>query len=156
MKIVKALSFSMLAVAGLTLPALAQDAAAPVKTESTAEAHKKGSDHRRDRGMHYKRMKRGAGPFMMMYRGVFDTDKDGKVTQAEIDEKMASLITTHDADKNEELSLDEFAALYAEVTRPMTVRAFQRLDKDGNGQIDKAEQDAFQAQLKKFTNDKED
>ena len=49
--------------------------------------------------------------------------------------------TQFDADKNGNLSLAEFEALWAEITKPVAVRAFQFLDPDGDAAIAKAELD---------------
>lgn len=64
-----------------------------------------------------------------------DADKDGKLTQAEIDKARADRFAKFDANGDGKLSLDEFDNLLREVTRPMTVRAFQRLDPDGDAGI---------------------
>ena len=41
-------------------------------------------------------------------------------------------IKTYDTDANSTLSLEEFAVMHAAHTRPMTVRAFQMHDTDGD------------------------
>ena len=46
-----------------------------------------------------------------------------------------------DADTDGNLSLEEFQALWAEITKPLAVRAFQFLDPDGDAAIAKAELD---------------
>ena len=82
---------------------------------------------------------RGMGPAMILER--FDVDGDGKVTRDEaattIDEKLA----TFDGDTNGTLSLEEFQGLWVEQTHEMMVRGFQRLDRDGDGEITRAEID---------------
>ena len=45
----------------------------------------------------------------------------------------------HDADGDGNLSLEEFAELWHETTRPLTVRAFQMLDTDGDAVVTRAE-----------------
>ena len=45
------------------------------------------------------------------------------------------------------MSLEEFAALWHETTRPLTVRAFQTLDTDGDAVVSRAEYDRPLAQL---------
>lgn len=108
-------------------------------------------------------MQEGRGPGMMMQRGghgtmdmggmadnpvyqSFDADDDGTVTAAELEAGIAALHTEHDADGNGTLSSDEFAALFAEVTRGMAERPFTMLDADDNGEIS-AEEMAFPAQM---------
>ncbi len=70
-----------------------------------------------------------------------DADGDGKLTQAEIDKFRNDRHAAHDANGDGNLSLDEFAGLWHETTRPLTVRAFQMLDTDGDGVIARAEYD---------------
>ena len=70
-----------------------------------------------------------------------DADGDGKLTQAEIDKVRNDRHAAHDADGDGNLGLDEFAALWHETTRPLTVRAFQMLDTDGDAIITRAEYD---------------
>lgn len=78
----------------------------------------------------------GRGGEMMRHMfGLVDADKDGKVTQAEIDEARESRFAQYDADKNGKLSVDEFENLFREITRPMMVRAFQHLDPDGDAAL---------------------
>ena len=78
------------------------------------------------------------GPRGEMMRQMFDladADKDGKVTQAEIDKARDERFAKYDANKDGKLNLEEFEGLLREITRPMTVRAFQHLDPDGDAAI---------------------
>ena len=70
-----------------------------------------------------------------------DADGDGKLTQAEIDEARNDLHVAHDADGDGNLGLEEFAGLWHETTRPLTVRASQMLDTDGDAVVTRAEYD---------------
>ena len=70
-----------------------------------------------------------------------DTNNDGALSQDEINAAVNSRFTQFDADKNGSLSLTEFEALWADITRPMAVRTFQFLDPDGDAAISKAELD---------------
>ena len=70
-----------------------------------------------------------------------DADGDGTLTQAEIDKARNDLHAAHDADADGNLSLEEFAGLWHETTRPLTVRAFQMLDTDGDAVVTRAEYD---------------
>ncbi len=75
---------------------------------------------------------RGMGQEMMQR---YDADKDGKLTQAEIDQNRTSWHAEFDGDKNATLSLDEFRALWLKARGEMIVREFQFFDADGNGQL---------------------
>lgn len=65
----------------------------------------------------------------------YDADKDGKVTQAEIDQNRQQWLAEADADKNGTLSLEEFKVLWLKGRNEMMVREFQFFDRDGNGQV---------------------
>ena len=84
-------------------------------------------------------MLRGLGAEQVMRE--VDTDRDGRITQAEIDAAVNARFARFDADSNGRLSLDEFGALWADITRPAAVRAFQFMDPDGDSAITKAEVD---------------
>jgi hypothetical protein len=85
----------------------------------------------------------GGGMGGMMGRGMmgqemmarYDVNKDGKITQAEIDQNRTQWHGEFDADKNASLSLDEFRALWLKARGEMIVREFQFFDVDGNGQV---------------------
>jgi Ca2+-binding EF-hand superfamily protein len=64
-----------------------------------------------------------------------DTDKDGTITKAEATARRDKSLATYDADGSKTLSIKEFEGLWAEITRHRMVRAFQRLDRDGDGQV---------------------
>ena len=84
------------------------------------------------------------GQFGLVAMEIFesiDTDSDGKLSQTEIDKVRNDRHATHDGDHDGNLNLDEFAGVWHETTRPLTVRAFQMLDKDGNALISRAEYD---------------
>ena len=70
-----------------------------------------------------------------------DTNGDGALSQEEINAAVNSRFAEFDADKNGSLSLTEFEALWAEITKPVAVRAFQFLDPDGDAAVSKAELD---------------
>ncbi len=76
----------------------------------------------------------------------FDTDKDGTVSADEITKGVASLHKTYDADGNGSLSLSEFQALHAQMTRDFARRPFQMMDRNADGQIS-AEEMRFPAQM---------
>jgi hypothetical protein len=68
-----------------------------------------------------------------------DTDGDGALSQAEIDAAVNGRLSEFDADGNGALSLTEFEALWASLTQPVAVRAFQQLDPDGDASVTAAE-----------------
>lgn len=70
---------------------------------------------------------------------MFDTNKDGTLSPEEMTAGIKAELTKYDTDANGTLSLDEFAVMQAVRTRPMTVRAFQMHDSDGDGQVTEAE-----------------
>ena len=74
----------------------------------------------------------GHGGMMRMFWERYDTNEDGKITQAEIDANRTEWHGKFDADKNGTLSLKEFEALWLEARRREMVREFQRFDKDGD------------------------
>ena len=76
----------------------------------------------------------------------FDADGNGTVTLAEAEAGVAALHARHDANGDGVLSPDEFAALFAEVTRGFAERPFVMLDIDKDGQIS-ADELAFPAQM---------
>jgi hypothetical protein len=82
----------------------------------------------------------GGGMAMSVLRS-FDLNKDGKLTQAEIDQVRTERFATYDADGDGRLALAEFDALWQEVTRPVMVRAFQHLDPDGDASVSAGEFD---------------
>lgn len=65
----------------------------------------------------------------------FDTNKDGNVTQAEIDQARTDRLAKFDTNKDGKLSLQEFGPLWLDFTRQKMVRSFQRLDRDGDAVI---------------------
>ena len=88
-----------------------------------------------------------------MFRAVFmqiDADKDGKITQAEIDAFRDAKVSGADTSGDGALSIEEFDTIYREMTRSRMVDAFQRLDDDGDGQISKAEMDTRFGNVVKF------
>ena len=70
-----------------------------------------------------------------------DADGNGTLSQAEIDQVRNDRHAAHDADRDGNLELEEFAGLWHETTRPFTVRVFQMLDTDGDAIVTRAEYD---------------
>ncbi len=69
----------------------------------------------------------------------FDTDGDRALTQAEIDAGIAARVASADADGDGALSLAEFGTVWEDMTETRRVRAFQRLDPNGDASITAAE-----------------
>lgn len=86
----------------------------------------------------------GKGHFRLLAMEMFDSidaDGDGQLTQAEIDQVRNDRHAQYDANGDGNLGLEEFAGLWQETTRPLTVRAFQMLDRDGDAIVTRAEYD---------------
>lgn len=114
------LNKAKLALALLTTAALGAGTLAAV-----ASADERGGWHGRQ----------GRGGMMMYFTERYDTNKDGKVTQVEIDTSRADWFARFDTDKDGKLSLKEYEALWLEEHRKRMVRAFQKLDPDGDAAI---------------------
>jgi Ca2+-binding EF-hand superfamily protein len=76
---------------------------------------------------------RGGMMRQMMER--YDANKDGKLTQQEIDDNRTQWFARFDADQNGSLSLKEFEALWLEAHRQEMIREFQRLDPNGDAAV---------------------
>ena len=96
----------------------------------------------------------GGGMRMMMGHqsnamATFDTNKDGTLSPDEMTAGIQAELKTYDADANGKLSLEEFAVMHAAHTRPMTVRAFQMHDADGDAQVTEAEMTSMADMMQK-------
>ena len=79
---------------------------------------------------------RGHGPmgfYEMSER--YDANKDGKISQEEIDTNRTSWLSEFDGDKSGALALGEFQNLWLKARNQQMVREFQQFDRDGNGQV---------------------
>ena len=65
----------------------------------------------------------------------FDINKDGKVTQAEIDQTRKDQFAKYDSNHDGVLSLEEYQALWLDAMRRVMVRQFQANDADGDARI---------------------
>jgi len=65
----------------------------------------------------------------------FDTDKDDALTQPEVDKARRVQFAKFDKDGNGSLGLEEFQALWLDVTRERMVDRFQRHDDDGDAKV---------------------
>lgn len=143
-------NFALLAVATLGLAAVAVPVVAQQTQMEPGQMMGGGigmmGDHDGMMGGH-------GGMGMMMVGGqnyamaTFDTDKDGTLSPEEMTVGIQAEIKTYDADGNGTLSLEEFAVMHAAHTRPMTVRAFQMHDPDGDAQVTEAEMAAMAAMM---------
>jgi Ca2+-binding EF-hand superfamily protein len=78
---------------------------------------------------------KGGGMMGVQMMERYDANKDGKVSQEEIDQNRTSWHGEFDGDKNATLSIDEFQNLWLKARREQMVREFQEFDRDGNGQV---------------------
>jgi Ca2+-binding EF-hand superfamily protein len=62
----------------------------------------------------------------------FDSNSDGKLTQAEVDQVRRDRFTKFDTDTDGKLTLQEYQALWLDAMRRYMVDRFQGLDDDGN------------------------
>jgi hypothetical protein len=69
----------------------------------------------------------------------YDSNGDGKLTQAEIDETRGARLARFDTDGNGSLNLTEYQALWLDAMRERMVDRFQDLDDDGDGAVTKEE-----------------
>ena len=128
--------FALAAVAALGLAAVA----VPVVAQQGQMQH--GGMMESGMGQHGGMM--GGGMGMMggtqsYAMATFDANKDGTLSPEEMTAGIQAELKTYDTDANGTLSLDEFAVMHAAHTRPMTVRAFQMHDADGDAQVTEAE-----------------
>jgi len=73
----------------------------------------------------------------------FDVNKDGTLTQEEVDQVVQERFAKADTAGNGSVDLEEFKAFWLTDSREGMVRAFQRLDRDGDGSVTKAEYDGI-------------
>lgn len=65
----------------------------------------------------------------------YDTNADGAVTQAEINDTRANRLKQFDRNTDGKLSLEEYQALWLDAYRRQMVDQFQRHDDDGDGAV---------------------
>ena len=65
----------------------------------------------------------------------YDSNEDGKLTQAEIDGVRAERLASFDGNGDGQLNLQEYEALWLDAMRERMVDRFQRHDDDGDGQV---------------------
>ncbi len=81
----------------------------------------------------FKGGRRGMGPQQRIQQ--FDLNKDGTLTKEELTTALEQKITDNDKDGDNAITLDEFKTEWAKQTERMMVRAYQRLDPNGDGKV---------------------
>ncbi len=69
----------------------------------------------------------------------FDTDGDGSLKQAEVDQFRSDRLAKFDSNGDGKLTLEEYQALWLDAMRERMVDAFQRLDDDGDAVVSREE-----------------
>ncbi len=121
---VRLLTLATVGAGALALAALS----APANAEHRGGWHGGGGGYHHGGPKHHRKMGRW---FMKRY----DANKDGKITQEEIDKNRNDRHAKHDANGDGKLSLEEFQGLWLEAFRTRMVRAFQRFDVDGDANV---------------------
>ncbi|MEM7223058.1 MAG: hypothetical protein AAF495_08785 [Pseudomonadota bacterium] len=75
------------------------------------------------------------GRHMGMMLEFYDADGDGKLTQVELDNGRSEQLVTFDTDGDQQLTLEEYEALWLDAMRSRMVDRFQHLDEDGDGVV---------------------
>ena len=134
-KVTIAVSLSVLLV-GLAIASVSQADGWGPQRGAYAERYEAGwkGGHKGRHGGHH-----GGPQRMIRMFEAYDADKDGKLTQAEIDEGRAAQVTRFDADGDGALSLQEYEGLWLEAMRARMVDRFQALDEDGDGVVTQSE-----------------
>jgi len=124
-----AITGALLAV--MAVPAYAAKEMGHEKSGTKAEHSER--HHGREFGGHGRRhnAKMGGHGILM----TFDTDGNGRVTQAEIDEYRSKRLAKFDTDGNGSLTLSEYEALWLAAMREKMVDRFQDLDADGDSVV---------------------
>lgn len=78
---------------------------------------------------------RGGGHGMRSMMERYDANKDGNLSQDEIDTNRSQWLTEFDKDKSSDLTIQEFEALWLKARREQMVREFQEFDRDGDGKV---------------------
>ncbi len=105
---------------------------------AAALAHERGGGHKRwMQGGDYRGYGRHGGGMRMME--AYDTNRDGRLTQEEVDQARAAQLKKFDKDGDAMLSIGEYEALWLDVMREGMVDQFQEHDADGDGKVTQEE-----------------
>lgn len=108
---------------------------APAMAQSTTSGNKPVAEKRMAHsGGHYGKRKHRGSRAMMRAFDRYDVNKDGVITQEEVEAVIAERFSSY-AGENGVITLDDFRTAWLENSRRPMVRAFQRLDRDGDGQV---------------------
>ena len=125
-----------IAIAGVLLAAMAVPAYAAKDMANEDAGERAAHGEQRHSGMSGGHGRRHGGMMgghnMIM---TFDTDGNGRVTQAEIDEYRGNRLTKFDTDGDGGLTLSEYEAPWLAATRERMVDRFQDLDADGDAMV---------------------
>lgn len=134
--------------AGLAAQAESRRAAGPGEAQQAyGMFHHSGyHGHRGFHGFHHGRGGPGGGHMFGMLEDL-DANNDGKLSQEEIDQARSERFDRFDADSGKALTLQEYEQLWLDAMRERMVRAFQRLDRDGDAKVTAEE---FQAPYAKM------
>jgi hypothetical protein len=102
-------------------------------SEEGSRAHQERHGHRFEPGEH--RGRHGWGMRGERSLDSFDTNNDGKITQAEVDQSRRDRFVQFDTDQDGKLSLQEYQALWLDAMRRHMVDRFQALDDDGDAAV---------------------
>ncbi|MEM7710294.1 MAG: hypothetical protein AAF264_05985, partial [Pseudomonadota bacterium] len=125
-------ALALMTVMAGAIVATAQDTPDP-NDAPAAEVQTTRAAFRGDRGGRNSRSHRGGRLGGEMFRTIFDAadaDGDGTVTREEIDAYRTARLSEIDASGDSALSIEEFDALYRDITRSRMVDTFQALDAD--------------------------
>ena len=118
-------------ILGLALPTIGAADGAHGKRGHGAYGHHGGGHG----GMRHRRGKGHMKIRLMEAMERFDLDKDGSITQDEVNKFRADRLNKFDTDDDGALTLQEYEALWMDAMKRRMVRQFQGHDADGDGKV---------------------